>query len=201
MKRFYLIIFLGLPAFLFMNAQSGIGLGIKGGMNLNIHPSLLGEDQSLLAFHGGVIIYFPISKYLTIQPEMLISQKGEKWGDEIMKGKYRLTYIDVPVLIQFHPTPNNPFFSLQAGPQIGYLFRAMNVFENELENDNGKINIIERYKKLDIGLAAGIEFNFPFRINLAVRYIHGLSVASGSYGSDFKNYVLQVSVGYRLLGK
>jgi hypothetical protein len=191
----------GLAAFLTINAQSNPGLGIKGGLNYNIRFNFLSEDQSLMAFHGGVNIFYPISNYLTLQSEIILSQKGEKWFEEIMKGKYRLTYIDVPLLLLFHPTPNNPFFNIQAGPQIGYLIRAKDIVENELENDKGKRDIKERYKDFDIGLAIGFEFNFPFHVNLTLRYIHGLSVVSDFYGKEIKNYVLQVSAGYRLFGK
>jgi hypothetical protein len=118
-----------------------------------------------------------------------------------MKGKYRLTYVDVPVLLRFHPTPNNPFFNFQAGPQFGYLIRALDVYVNELEDDKGKRDIKDRYKDFDIGLAVGFELNLPFRVNFTLRYIHGLSVISDFYGNDLKNYVLQLSAGYRIAGK
>ncbi len=200
MRRLYLIFFLILVTFLAMDAQSKMGLGIKGGLNVNIQGGWLGEDRSLLAFHGGTYIHYFISKSLAIQSEVLISQKGETWDEEIMKGKYRLTYVDVPVLLRFHPTPNNPFFNIQAGPQFGYLVRAMNIQVNEIEDEKGKYDIKDRYKDFDFGLAVGFELNFSFRVNFTLRYIHGLLIVSDFYGYDFKNYVLQLSAGYRLLG-
>jgi outer membrane immunogenic protein len=200
MKRRYFIVFLIMPSFLFMNAQSKMGLGIKGGLNVNLHGFMFSEERSLVALHGGIYINYPISKFLLIQSEILLSQKGEKWDEDIMKGKYLLTYIDLPLLMRFHPTPNNAFFNIHAGPQFSYLIRALRVYENELEDDKGKEDIKERYKDFDIGLAIGFEFNFSFHVNFTLRYVHGLSLVSDFYGYDYKNYVLQLSAGYRFLG-
>jgi hypothetical protein len=64
----------------------GIRLGIKGGANLsNLSGDLANEDvyENKYGFHGGLMLNVGLigDGFLSIQPEVLFSQKGYKYAD------------------------------------------------------------------------------------------------------------------------
>jgi hypothetical protein len=197
MKKLLLVLLLVITAFPTLDAQSKPGLGIKGGLNYSIRTNFIfkAEEESLPGFHAGTYFHYFIFNFLAIQPEVLISQKGEKWTTGLLKEKFVLTYVDVPVLLRFQPIS---LLNIQAGPQFGYLIRARSLIENN--GDKMKTDVKSEYEDWDIGLAFGVEFNLPFRVNISIRYIHGLSTVSYNFGTD-KNFLFQLSAGFRIAGR
>ena len=182
------------------HAQSKLGFGLKGGINL-ASQSTTGEGlnvnvESILRFHGGAYMNFFIFDKIAIQPEVILSGKGSKWDDPYTNTEDLLTYIDMPVLIRFQPLK---LLNIHAGPQFAYLLSA---FQEDISGDE-KIDIKDWYNKAEIGIAFGAEANLPFNINLTVRYIIGLSEASNEvqYIDPWKNSFIQASVGYRFMGR
>ena len=57
------------------------------------------------------------------------------------------------------------------------------------------------YKKTDIGLVVGAEVNLSLKLNIAVRFVEGFSVTTEPtyYIDEWKNRVIQISVGYTIL--
>jgi len=181
-------------------AQKKLGAGIKAGINLatQVTPGKAEnvDTQSLIGFHGGVTVNYFIIDPLAIQIDVLISQKGSKWNDLSFSGKDKLGYLDIPVLIRFQALE---FLNVHAGPQFGFLLSA-----TQFPDDGDKFDIKEYYKSTDIGLVLGAEGNLPLNFNITLRYILGLSVVNTDVYydvDDWKNNVLQVSLGYRLMGK
>lgn len=183
-----------------INAQSGIGFGIKAGVNISDQvTSGKGENvnvKSILRYNGGAYFnYFFLDKF-AVQPELLISGKGSDWNDPEYNVKDLLTYIDLPVLIRYQALD---ILNIHAGPQIGYLLSA-----NQKDLTTGDVyDIDDYYEKLDLGLVIGAEANLPFRINLTVRYVIGLIPATSDveYIEPWLNNFFQISAGYRFKGK
>ncbi len=181
-------------------AQSKLGFGLKGGINV-AYQSTPGEGinvnvENIMRFHGGAYLnYFFLDK-IAIQPELLVSGKGSKWDDPYFDTKDLLTYIDLPILIRYQPVK---LLNIHAGPQFGYLISAV---QDDLSGDE-KMDIKDWYNNADIGLLFGAEANLPFNINLTVRYILGLSEVTNDveYIEPWKNNFIQVSVGYRIKGR
>ncbi len=184
-------------------AQPEIGFGIKAGINIS-NQTTKDEGQNvesidlkgIIRFNAGAWFNYFIFDKLAIQPEILISGKGTDWNDPNYNVKDLLTYIDVPVLLKFQPID---LLNIHAGPQFGYLLLA-----NQKDNETGDVlKINDYYKKSDLGLVVGLEANLPFKISVNARYVFGLVTASSDlmYIDPWVNNFLQISVGYRLMGK
>jgi hypothetical protein len=200
-KLSILFLILGIISkFSFSFAQSNTGLGIKGGINIATQTTTgEGENvytENLLRYHGGVYFNIFFLDKLAFQPELMVSGKGSKWNDPSYDTSDLLTYIDLPLLIRYQPIK---LINIHAGPQFGYLISAK---QDPLDGSE-KIDIKDWYNNFDIGLAFGAEANLPFRVNITVRYILGISTVTNEeeYIDPWKNNYFQVSLGYRFKGE
>jgi len=181
-------------------AQSKLGFGLKGGINI-ANQTTTGEGlnvnlENILRFHAGAYLNYFVLDKLAIQPELLVSGKGSKWDDPYINTKDLLTYIDIPLMIRYQPLK---LLNIHAGTQFGYLISAL---QEDLAGGE-KVDIKDWYNKADMGIVLGAEANLPYNINLTVRYILGLSEASNDveYIDPWKNNFFQVSLGYRIKGR
>jgi len=181
-------------------AQSNLGVGIKGGINV-ANQTTTGEGENvyienLIRFHGGAYFNYFFLDNLAIQPELIVSGKGSKWDDPYNNTRDLLTYIDLPILIKYQPIK---LLNIHAGPEFGYMISAL---QDPAEGDE-KIDIKEWYNDIDIGIALGAEANLPYRINITVRYILGLSTVTNDveYIDPWKNNFIQISLGFRIKGR
>lgn len=179
--------------------QSKTSFGIKAGLNFanQFSPDNNGvfETKSILGFFGGGNFNYFFHRVLAFQTEISISGKGSHWKEYFYaqdEKKDILTYIDVPFLIRYQPLN---FLNVHAGPQVSYLFRAMQYdFKTEL-----KTVIEEYYNPFDFGLVLGVEANLPKKFNLTLRYVLGLASAYATGGYNYQSYnnYVQFTVGYR----
>lgn len=178
--------------------------GLKAGLNYsNVYDSQ-GEEFTSNAKFGlaaGVALSIPFGKYIGIQPEVLISQKGFKGKGKVLGGNYSFTrttdYIDIPLLFLFKPSE---FISIVAGPQYSYLVRQTDVFANatttieqekEFENDNIRKNMF--------CFTGGFDINLK-HIVLGARAGWDVQSNNGDGSSStprYKNVWYQGTVGYR----
>jgi hypothetical protein len=182
----------------FKKSRPKIGFGVKAGINDAVQSTSNDATdvtvESIVGFNGGVYCNYYIWDFLAVQPELMVSGKGAHWQDSYYNAKDILTYIDLPVFIKYQPVS---LLNIHAGPQFGYRLAA-----KQKDLDTGlKTDIKDYYKDFDIGLAFGIEANFPFRVNLTIRYVLGLVPATvdTEYNEPWKNNFIQVSVGFRIL--
>jgi hypothetical protein len=140
------------------------------------------------AFHFGVYGKYNLSDRLSINPEMLFSQKGYSY-DRTSEGPVafeHLNYLNLPVMAGVNLFNK---MDLLFGPEVGYL-----------------LNQGEYYRKFDFGLAMGANFYVGQKAYLGFRYSHGLiSVVDTDKRQlptndkvDFQNKAYQFSIGYRL---
>ena len=165
----------------FANAQD-TKYGVKGGLNMSNVSNAEGSS-SLLAFHLGGFAEFKISDKFAVHPELLYSAQGAKFDGF----NYNLNYINVPVMAKYYVADA---FSIEAGPQIGFLMSA---------KVDG-VDFKEFCKTTDFGLNLGAGYNLNENMSLGLRYSMGLSeiekeVAVGDSGS--KNSSFQLSFGYK----
>ncbi len=178
--------------------------GLKAGLNYSNIYDEQGEDfvsDPKFGFAGGMMLVIPFGKYLGIQPEILISQKGFKGQGVILGTKYNFTrtttYIDIP--LQFALKPSE-FFTILVGPQFSYLTNQRDVFtssatsyeqEKEFSQDNIRKNIF--------GAVGGIDINLK-HITLGARMACDLQTNAGDGSSTtprYKNVWFQGTVGYK----
>jgi len=197
------IIFTTAFLMLFSIAFGQIGLGIKAGVNLagqTIKDTHIELDTKMSpGFHVGAYLNYFINKSSWgIQVEGLYSMKGSEISstiDSIGDWKSKLYYIDVPILVRWQVLK---FLNVHAGPQFNILLSA----ENKLDDNTEDVK--DQLKTGEFAFAFGAEANLPFRLNVTARYIVGISnIWNGSNNSDatYKNNLLMISLGFRILGK
>jgi hypothetical protein len=177
--------------------------GLKAGLNYsNIYDERDEEFKadSKFGLAGGVFLGIPIGKYLGLQPEIMISQKGFKGSGMLLGTEYSFTrtttYIDIPLQAAFKPSE---FITLFAGPQYSYLINQRDVFSNsstsyiqesEFENDNIRKNVF--------GAVGGLDINLK-HITLGARVGCDLQNNNGDGTSTtprYKNAWFQGTIGY-----
>src|ERR1700737_539025 len=106
-------------------------------------------------------------------PEFLISQTTATTQDNfnliyhgISPQNVSLNYISILVLLTFRPVKE---FSIQAGPQYGYMvYQTRNLVQSSPES----------FKKSDISIVFGGQFNLN-KVKLGARYVIGLNDING----------------------
>jgi hypothetical protein len=179
--------------------------GIKAGINRSNVWDAKGQDfqaDAKTGFVGGAFLSIPLTTYLGLQPEILLSQKGLQGSGTLLTLPYSFTrtttYLDVPLLLQVKPLE---MLTLVFGPQYAFLLNERNVYsfagnsvvsEETFENDNIRRNLL--------GFMIGADFT--------AKHI----VLSGRAGWDFlnnhgdgtsstpryKNQWLQFTLGFKI---
>lgn len=191
-----------------INDSSNAQIGVKGGLSLsNMYTEDVDDNNVLLSFNAGLYASIPITTALAFQPEFLYSRKGSEleYNNAFATGKakFKLNYIEVPLLLKFNLTKN---INVHAGPYVAYLIDA----QVTNETDGGTFNFEENFdnddfNKLDYGLSAGLGFDFQ-SIGIGARYNYGLETVGKerSYGGstytfpDGKNSNISVYVALKL---
>lgn len=188
-----------------------IKFGAKAGLNLANMSGDVEDNSMKLAFHVGGMAEIEIFEQFAVQPELLYSAQGAKFSE----GTLALNYLVLPVMAKYSVTEN---FTLEAGPQFGYLLSAKAKEDNndtgggvasgvsakssssskELAAQASSRDIKENFKSFDLGAAIGASYLLDNGLNLSLRYIMGLSNTPKGDVEDFKykNSVFQLSVGY-----
>ena len=200
-----------LVGFTNVNAQDKVAFGIKGGVNLS---TITGDDvesfDSRTCFHFGVLAEVPFSDDFSIQPEIVYSCQGSKYSEVIdnsidgpttvitkaisVDGTLKVDYLNIPIMAKYYVAEN---FSLEAGPQVGFLLSAKN--EYDYPGESGEEDIKEYVKGIDFGVNFGLGYKLEGGLNFGARYNLGLSDNNDDpdlANATYKNSVFQFSVGY-----
>lgn len=180
-------------------------IGMKAGLNYSNVYDTKGEEFKADAKFGavaGLFLAIPIGKYLGIQPEVAISQRGFHATGKILSNTYEFTrttsYVDVPLLFSLKPSE---FLTLVGGPQYSYLIKQKDVFANattsilqeqEFENDNIRKNILSFTGGFDITLK---HFVIAARAGWDAQNNNGDGTSTTP---RYKNVWYQVAFGLRL---
>ncbi|AWG20132.1 hypothetical protein FFWV33_00655 [Flavobacterium faecale] len=181
MKKILTLAILTVLGFTNVTAQK-IKFGIKGGLNFaNISGDNTKDASTVTAFNFGVLSEIPLSDKFSFQPELLYSGQGYSLNDKTIA----LGYLNVPLMGKYYVSKG---FSVEAGPQIGYLLSAK----------NESLDIKNSLKTVDFGVNFGLGYKLENGLNFGARYNMGVSnINKSDYSADkIKNGVLQLSVGY-----
>ena len=205
MKNLILISIVVFFIFTSSTAQK-IKYGSKIGVNIaNITGDETDDVNTITTLHAGAVAEIMISDEFSFQAELLYSAQGAKsdYSETLDEVTFRYTsvkleYINVPLLAKFYVTEG---FSLEAGPQVGFLITADREFEktDNGETETGGKDILDEIKGIDFGLDFGLAYKLESGIFLAARYNLGLSNINDIEASDElknQNRVMQLSAGY-----
>lgn len=189
-----------------LSAQTGsapkASVGFKGGLNLsNLYVDDVDDENVLAGFNAGLFFELPLSQNVSLQPEVSYTVKGAEvvYNNAFLTGstKYRLNYIEVPVLLKAKILPA---LNIHFGPYAAFLVDAN--IKSQFTNPNfNSEQIIDKdnLNTFDAGLAAGAGLDIG-NFGLGVRYNYGLTkvgkeqnVGGASYTfPDGKNSVLNI---------
>ena len=109
-------------------SAQGISYGVKGGINfasVSFDPSEDINTGTRIGIAVGGFVALPLGSRLTIQPEGLFSQKGEKADLDGVVAKLELDYIEVPVLVKYAITQGaSRSFHVFGGPSMAFKVRS-----------------------------------------------------------------------------
>ncbi|WP_290793382.1 porin family protein [Flavihumibacter sp. UBA7668] len=188
MKKVFLVF---LCAATFNAAKAQIQFGVKAGANLSTFAGKDIEDaKSVIGFNGGGLVRLPINENFKVQPEIVFSAQGSKGDGEFGEEKINLSYINIPVMFQYHT--ESGFFA-ETGPQVGFLAKS------KLKSGDISVDIDEGMKKVDFAWGLGVGYQLPMGFGVNARYNHGLSSIFDSEGGESikaRNSVFQLGIFY-----
>lgn len=172
------------------------GFGVKGGLNYaTITKGDFDEGpDARTSFYVGATAEIPlIDDSFSIQPEVIYSRQGFERNYSFLgsdyTAEYQLDYINVPVLAKLYIVKG---FSVEAGPQFGFKINEK-IDLDAGDDDEG--NDLDEVNDFDMGLAAGITFQFDGGLFINGRYNHSFNEVIKD--SDAKNSVIQFGLGYK----
>lgn len=182
MKKLLLFTAMAVFGLINMNAQD-FHLGAKVGINFSdIYGDNTGATDPITSIiNFGVMGEMSFSEKFSFQPEIMYSIQGYSVNDDLVS----LNYLNVPLMGKYYVAKG---FSLEVGPQIGFLLSAK----------DESVNVKDNFKTLDFGVNVGLGYKLNNGLNFGARYNMGLSNINDIQGSSdkFRHGVVQVSVGY-----
>lgn len=117
------------------------------------------------------------------QPELLYSGQVVKSD----AGDITMNYISVPLLLKIYPTTS---FSIEVGPEFSYL---MATSPSTMAADGAEISVGD-CKGLNMGIAAGLAYDFEMGLTFNARYTYGFNDLAKNL--KWKGSNIQVSIGW-----
>lgn len=194
-------------SFGFANAQD-VKFGAKAALNVASLTGDVDNVSSLVGFQIGAFAEFKLSDKFAFQPELMYSTQGAKESaSEYIEGynvdvdmKSKLGYLNVPLMLKYYAAPK---FSLEFGPQVGFLLSAkadvdflMNIDGMDVPGST-TVDIKDQMSSLDFGFNFGLGYDFTEKFTAGVRYNLGLSNIYDDSDASAKNSVFSVSAAYK----
>ena len=159
------------------HGQDAPQFGLTLGVNRVTMQSPSAGLGSYFAAVGGVVVRQPVYGPMSVQSELLLSQKGtEVEGAEGGSINYGAGYLELPLLLHLQgPSVRSVALHGEAGG-----FGAVKVFERQ--TPGGDLNVsfdtgASFFRRLNAGIVAGVGTALPLgaqRLNLTVRRVWGL---------------------------
>lgn len=187
-----------------VNAQSPIRFGVKAG--LNVPDIIKGDGNNNFdtkvnpGFNAGITLDINLIKGLAFTPELLYATKGYKASTGVGEFTQTTHFIDVPILATVNLGGSG--LNLVVGPQVSFLMKTNNKFENGfIQTDQDIIeDESDRFKKSLVGGLIGFRYDLSDKIDLHGRYALDFQ-KNNEDGSretpEYKNQVFSVGLGLK----
>lgn len=188
MKKSIILFLTFLGGTLISNAQ----FGIRGGVSFNNlayseEPSY--EYSNISTPYFGIFSESEISETLGFRIEANYTIQGSQINVE-GPIDYKLTYIEVPVLLQFK---TNVGLNIHLGPSVGYLLDAKAIYSGGEESLDGLM------KELNAGANIGLNYCTSFGLEMEARYQLGVMQINKEEDIAVKTKGLSIGLGYKFL--
>ncbi|MGY3087919.1 hypothetical protein ACVWYF_000952 [Hymenobacter sp. UYAg731] len=210
-------------------AQTGLKLGLKGGFNgATFSGNNSKGNQYKAGFAAGGLINYGFSDLISVQGELLYSQKGASIDGinyaansaSTTDGTFKSTigYIDVPILLKTTIGEDGKGLFFELGPQGSFAISNRDFIEDgggkQISSSNTSTDDLN---KVVIGYVGGIGYQLTSGLGIGIRYTGGISqvykdgasknlfssAASGFNGNNpsVRNSVFQFQAHYMFGGK
>lgn len=149
----------------------GMGVGFRVGGFLNMRWGQRTENS------------LPGTGLWGFQPEIMYSNQAAKTD----AGDVKMNYIAVPLLLKIYPTTA---LSFEVGPEFSYLISTS---PSTIAVDGAEIKVGD-CKGLNIGVAAGLAYDFEMGLTIGARYTYGFTDMAKNL--KWKNSNIQITVGW-----
>lgn len=187
MKRTILIV---AALFVVAGASAQQNWGVKGGLNIATETAGDQDTNPRTGIHLGFFVECPISKGVDFQPELLYSMQGATYTMGSTNYTDKLDYINVPLMFKIYLTQKRRF-SIDVGPQFGYLISAKYTYGSSTVN----IYDSDKLQKFDASIGLGVSYKLTDKFDLVFRGTAGLTKIIETM--ENKNSVVQLGAGYR----
>jgi len=179
-------------------AVVGQNTGIKIGAT---YSNIVGDDVSsinnnILGFELGVLMQHPINNQLSLQVELLFTQKGTSQSESGEYFNSSLNYMNVPILLSFALAPN---ISIYGGGYLSYLVSvslstSIDISSSDIERaeDDAKKSTSD----IDAGFALGAMFKLNENLLFDLRFERGFATLDDDGDKDGFNQSFKLSAAW-----
>jgi hypothetical protein len=216
MRLAFFLVIIATPCFCQQFFKAGLSLS-----QTDNTPPYGAIHQRVAGFVGGIAFNRQWTQNVSVRPELLFIQKGDRLTTSTEELKVRINYVEIPlmVVLSLMKQEHAVMFAIEAGPSFGYGLRGKYKLTSPLGDQEGGVIFGEpdptvasqaMYldNPVDIGLQAGMMMTVKRRFLMEIRYGLGFtsmidppdSLPPGKTNSDYEmmNGVLQLSMGYTL---
>lgn len=189
-KTILLALFLctGITAVVSQTPRFGFNVGLS--INRAKYTPEEGLDRRIFGgFDGGLLVEFPVSKRIYIQPELNYLVTGVELNNGTSERSLKLQYATIPLLVKFNVVNG---LNIIAGPQHSILLSAW-------EDPSGlpSRRIKEQFKFSDIVIIGGAEYKCRSGLFFGARYNYSVEqVAEEGMGFEMMNRYISARIGY-----
>ena len=176
-------------------SYSQISWNAKVGMNMSNFTGDMDTDMKI-GFNVGVGMEYQFSDMWSIQPSLMISQKGGKYDEDGETVKFNPMYLEIPVLAaaRFAVTDNQNVV-VKAGPYFAFGVAGKVKVGDEKGDFFGDGDDQYGGKRFDCGIGVGVAYEInKFFIDLTGEF--GLTKIYEGDGAP-KNINFSIGVGYK----
>jgi len=185
-----------------------IGIGIKAGLNFaNVTNASSINSSTRAGYHVGAFFSTDPKKILGSHTELLYSRHGFNYKNDSVNGSVNLDYLMFTQMMAINITK---YFQIQLGATTSYLLNAKADSGQYSTGNASADKLLSYYNRFDYGFAGGVEIHPIAGLLIGARYclsFANLYKQSSFTGTgqpsfappniNFKNNVVQLSVGYR----
>ncbi|NPA68706.1 MAG: PorT family protein [Chlorobi bacterium] len=168
----------------------------------------LTEDykKNKTGFCGGFVLHHFFNEILSVQAELLYSQKGLK----IVQNPYGTTintmnYIEMPVSGQYSLfKTKNTFLNIYIGGYTAYwisgAYKITDYYTGETVSTKVDFNNADySYERIDAGISAGLSYRFNDNAELYLVYSHGMIESAKENVDGFLNRLFSFGINFIVL--
>lgn len=163
------------------------------------HDDGLAHNKFFISYRVGVGTEKAINDKWAFQPAILVSGKGNKTESNGFEEKISMTYIDIPLLMDYKLGQSK--FSINGGFQPSFLLNAKQKIT--FQDNESSEKVTDQFNTFDLAAIVGAGYQVTDKIRFNIGYDLGLTniyKSSDEFGSAFKaqNRMLRLTLSYKL---